>query len=160
MSFFIFPFPPLLVWQSERSLFCLLRSSSFLPFSLVFSTSFIAVKASLVFMYFCAFKSISTIIFGGFFASETTNSLDFNLTLKVVSCTLSSASSTSKFLEWNASRTTLGSSSFLVWWWVSGLLASSGAGLRRSGVERNCPTAQSYRWMMLVTSWTTPLQLL
>ena len=47
-------------------------------------------------MYFYAFKSISAIIQGGFFESETTNSLDFDVALKVVSYTLSSASSTSK----------------------------------------------------------------
>ena len=35
-------------------------------------------------------------LLGGFFAKETTNSLDFNPALKVVSCTLSFASSTSK----------------------------------------------------------------
>ena len=70
--------------------------SSFLPFSLDFSTSFIAAKASSAFMYLCAFKSISAIIFGGFFASETTNPLDFNPALKVVSCTLSSTLLTSK----------------------------------------------------------------
>ena len=44
-------------------------------------------------MYFYAFRSISAIVFGGFFANETTNSLDFNPALKVVSCTLSSATS-------------------------------------------------------------------
>ena len=42
-----------------------------------------------------AFMSISAIVLGGFFASETTKSLDFNPTLKVVSCTLSSVLSTS-----------------------------------------------------------------
>ena len=47
-------------------------------------------------MYFYAFKSISTIILGGFFVNETTNSLDFNPALKDVNCTLSSASSTSR----------------------------------------------------------------
>ena len=47
-------------------------------------------------MYFYAFRSISAIIRGGFFASEITNSLDFNLALKVISYTLSSASSTFK----------------------------------------------------------------
>ena len=47
-------------------------------------------------MYFWAFSSISTIVRGGFFISETTNSLDFNPTLKAVNCTLSSASSTFK----------------------------------------------------------------
>ena len=58
--------------------------------------SFITVKASSVFMYFYAFKSIFATVFGGFFASKTTNSLDFNPTLKVVSCILSLASFTSK----------------------------------------------------------------
>jgi len=47
-------------------------------------------------MYFYAFRSIFAIVLGGFFASETTNSLDFNPALKVVNCTLSSASSTSR----------------------------------------------------------------
>ena len=93
LSFFLLP-PSLFRW-SERSLFCPLRLFSFLPFSLVFSTSFIVAKASSAFMYFCAFRSISTIVFDGFFVNETTNSLDFNLALKVVSCTLSLASLTS-----------------------------------------------------------------
>ena len=84
-----------LFWWSERSLFHYLRSFSFLPFSLVFSTYFIVAKASLAFMYFCTFRSISAIVFEGFFMSETTNSLDFNPALKVVSYTLSSALSTS-----------------------------------------------------------------
>ena len=52
-------------------------------------------SASSAFMYFYALKSISAIVLGGFFVSETTNSLDFNPVLKVVSYTLSSASSTS-----------------------------------------------------------------
>ena len=55
-----------------------------------------AAKASLAFMYFYAFKSIYARVLGGFFVSETTNSLDFNPTLKVVNCTLSSVSSTSR----------------------------------------------------------------
>ena len=50
-------------------------------------------------MYFYAFKSITAIIFGGFFVSKTMNSLDFNLALKVVNCTLSSTSSTSKISQ-------------------------------------------------------------
>ena len=54
-----------------------------------------AASVSSAFMCYCALRSISAIILGGFFVSETTNSLDFNLTLKVVSCTLSLASSTS-----------------------------------------------------------------
>ena len=91
-----FLLPPSLFWQSECSLFHPLRSSSFLPFSLAFSTSFIAAKAFSAFMYFYAFKSISEIIFRGFFASEITNYLDFNPALKVVSYTLSLASVTSK----------------------------------------------------------------
>ena len=91
-----FLLPLSLVLRSEGSLFHPLRSSSFLPFSLVFSASFIAAKASSAFMYFYAFKSISTIVFGGFFTSETRNSLDFNPALKVINYTLSSASSTSK----------------------------------------------------------------
>ena len=60
------------------------------------STPSIDAKASSSFIYFCAFKSISAIVLGGFFTRETMNSLDFNPTLKVVSCTLSFASSTSK----------------------------------------------------------------
>ena len=88
---------PSTFWRSTRSLFRPLRSSSFsFFFSLGFSTPYIAAKASSAFIYFCAFKSISAIVLEGFFARETTNSLDFNPTLKVVSCTLSSASSTSK----------------------------------------------------------------
>ena len=47
-------------------------------------------------MYFYAFRSISAIVFGGFFASEIMNSLDFNQALKFVSCTLSLGSSISK----------------------------------------------------------------
>ena len=47
-------------------------------------------------MYFYAFRSISAIILGGFFESETTNSLDFNPALKVVNYTLSLATSTSR----------------------------------------------------------------
>ena len=47
-------------------------------------------------MYFCTFRSISTIVLGGFFVSETINSLDFSPALKVINYTLSSASSTSK----------------------------------------------------------------
>ena len=39
--------------------------------------------------------SISTIVLGGIFTSETTKSLDFNLALKVVNYILSSALSTS-----------------------------------------------------------------
>ncbi|XP_023890190.2 uncharacterized protein LOC112002263 [Quercus suber] len=54
-----------------------------------------AANASSAFMYFCAFRSISAIVFGGFFVSDETSSLDLNPTLKVVSYTLSSASSTS-----------------------------------------------------------------
>ena len=76
----------------------LFSSSSFalLPsLSLVFSTSFIATKASSAFIYFYAFRSISAIIFEGFFTSKTTKSLDFNPALKVVNYTLSSTSSTS-----------------------------------------------------------------
>ena len=67
------------------------------PFSLGFSTPSIPTKVSLAFIYFYAFKSISAIFLEGFFARETTNSLDFNWALKVVSYTLSSTSSTSKF---------------------------------------------------------------
>ena len=47
-------------------------------------------------MYFCTFRGISAIVWRGLFVNETTNSLDFNPALKVVSYTLSSASSTSK----------------------------------------------------------------
>ena len=54
-----------------------------------------AAKASSVVMYFYAFRSIFAIVLGGFFTSEMMNSLDFNLTLKVVNYTLSSALSTS-----------------------------------------------------------------
>ena len=53
-------------------------------------------NASSAFMYFCAFRSIFAIVLRGFFAIETTNSLDFNPALKVVNCTLSLASSTSR----------------------------------------------------------------
>ena len=81
---------------SGRSLFCPLRSSSFLPLSPGFSMSLMAAIASSAFMYFCALISISAIVLGGFFASEATRSLDLNPILKVVNCTLSSASSTSK----------------------------------------------------------------
>ena len=88
-------FAPVIL-QSGRSFFCPLRSSSFLPLSPGFSSSLIAATASSTFMYFYAFKSISAIVFKGFFASEATWSLDLNLALKVVNCTLSSASSTSK----------------------------------------------------------------
>ena len=49
----------------------------------------------MAFIYFYAFRSISAIIFEGFFMSKTTKSLDFNLALKVVNYTLSSTSSTS-----------------------------------------------------------------
>ena len=55
----------------------------------------IEAKASFAFMYFWAFNNISVIDFEGLFASATMNSLDFNLALKVVSCTLSSTSSNS-----------------------------------------------------------------
>ena len=55
-----------------------------------------AAKASSALMYFCSFRSIFAIVLGGFFASETTNSLDFKPALKVVNYTFSSASSTSK----------------------------------------------------------------
>ena len=82
--------------RSGRSLFCPLHSSSFLPLSPGFSTSLMAATASSSFMYFCALMSISTIIFGGFFASKATRSLDLSPALKVVSYTLSSASSTSR----------------------------------------------------------------
>ena len=58
--------------------------------------SFMAAKASSTFMYFYAFRSISASVLGGFFASETMNSLNFNLALKVINCTLLSASSTSR----------------------------------------------------------------
>ena len=47
-------------------------------------------------MYFYTFKSISAIVFGGFFVSETMNSLNFNPALKVVSYTLSSTSKVSQ----------------------------------------------------------------
>ena len=57
-------------------------------------SSCIAAKTSSAFIYFCAFRSIFAIVLGGFFASETTNSLDFNPTLKVINYTLSSTSST------------------------------------------------------------------
>ena len=77
-----------LVHWSGRSLFRPLPSSSFFPLSLVFSTSFMVSRASLAFIYFYALRSISAIVLGGFFASETTNSLNFNLALKVINCTL------------------------------------------------------------------------
>ena len=41
-------------------------------------------------------RAFFSIVFGGFFTSETTNSLDFSLALKVINCTLSSASFTSR----------------------------------------------------------------
>ena len=85
-----------LVWQSWHSLFCPLLLSSFIPLSPIFSTSFVAAKASSEFMYFYVFRSIFAIVLGGFFASETMNTLDFNLALKVVNYTLLSASSTSR----------------------------------------------------------------
>ena len=88
-------FASVTLW-SGRSLFCPLRSSSFLPLSPSLSSSLIAATASSAFMYFYAFRSISAIVFGGFFASEATRSLDLSPALKVVNCTLSSASSTSK----------------------------------------------------------------
>ena len=87
---------PSVIQRSGRSLFYPLRSSSFLPLSPGFSTSLIVAITSSAFMYFCAFKSISTIVYGGFFVSEATRSLDLNPALKVVSCTLSSALSTSR----------------------------------------------------------------
>ena len=77
-------------------LFCPLRLSSFLPLSLGFSSSLITATASSAFIYFYAFKSISAIVFGGFFASEAMRSLDLSPALKVVNCTLSSATSTSR----------------------------------------------------------------
>lgn len=46
-------------------------------------------------MYFWVFNSSFAIDSRGLFASATTNSLDFKLALIVVSCTLSSALSTS-----------------------------------------------------------------
>ena len=88
---------PSTFWRFARSLFHPLWSSSFsFFFSLGFFASSFAAKASSTFIYFYAFKSIFAIVLGGFFAKETTNSLDFNPALKVVSCTLSFASSTSK----------------------------------------------------------------
>ena len=80
-----------------RSRFHPLQSSSFsFLFSLGFSPSSITARVSLAFMYFYAFKSISVIVLEGSFAIETTNSLDFNPALKIISCTLSFASSNSK----------------------------------------------------------------
>ena len=90
-TFLLFPSA---FWRSVYSLFCPLRSSPFLSLSLGFSTSSIAARVSSAFMYFYAFRSISAIVRGGFFASETMNSLE--LALKVVNCTLSFTSSTSK----------------------------------------------------------------
>ena len=84
------------ILRSGHSLFYPLRSSSFLPLSPSFSSSLIVATASSTFMYFCAYRSISAIVFGGFFASEATRSLDLSPALKVVNCTLSSASSTFK----------------------------------------------------------------
>ena len=86
----------LVILRSGCSLFCPLRLSSFLPLSHGFSTSLIATTASSTFMYFYAFRSIFTIVFGGFFANEATRSLDLSHALKVVNYTLSSASSTSR----------------------------------------------------------------
>ena len=85
-----------MVRRSGRSLFCPLRLSSFLPLFPDFSSSLITATASSAFIYFCTFRSISAIVLRGFFASEATRSLDRNPALKVVSCTLSSASFTSK----------------------------------------------------------------
>ena len=96
-----FLLPPLLVQRSGRYLFYPLWSSSFLPLSLGFSISLMAVNASSAFMHFCAFKSISAIILGGFFASEAMNSLDFSPALKVINCILSSASSSSRISRVN-----------------------------------------------------------
>ena len=95
-SFFVFRFTPV----TSLTIWALPFSSStiiFLP-SLIscFSTSFMAAKASSTFMYFYAFRSISAIVLGGFFASETTNSLNINPALKVINYTLSLASSTSR----------------------------------------------------------------
>ena len=87
---------PLVFWWSVRSLFRPFRASSFLSLSLNFSTFSITAKASSTLIYFYAFKSISAIVQGGFFTSETTDSLDFNPALKFVNYTLLSTSSTSK----------------------------------------------------------------
>ena len=83
------------VRRSGRSLFCPLRSSSLPPLSPGCSLSLIVAIASSTFIYFCAFRIISAIVLGGFFASEATRSLDLSPALKVVSCTLLSTSSTS-----------------------------------------------------------------
>ena len=60
-----------------------------------------AAIASSAFMYFFAFRSISAIVFGVFFASKATSSLDFSPALKFVNCTLLLASSISKVYRVN-----------------------------------------------------------
>ena len=78
-------------WRSIRSFFHPLRLWPYLSLLLGFSTSSINARASLAFIYFYAFKSISAIICKVFFTSETTNSLDFNPALKADNCTLSTS---------------------------------------------------------------------
>ena len=84
-------------WSNDiSSLLHHLRSSLTLSFPLDMPSSPIATRASFTFMYFWAFDSISAVVLGRLFMRATTNSLDFNPALKVVNCTLSSASSTSR----------------------------------------------------------------
>ena len=84
-----------------------------------------SANASSAFMYFCAFRSISAIVLGGFFASETTNSLDFSPALKVINYTLLLASFTSR-VSWVKRFTYNLSASFspclMVSKWSAGLL--------------------------------------
>ena len=63
--------------------------------------SLMAASASSASMYFYAFRSISAIFLEGFFACNTTNSLDFSPALRVVNCTLSLVSSTSRVFLMN-----------------------------------------------------------
>ena len=85
-----------LVWQSFLSLLHPLQSSLALSLSFGMLSSLIAARASSAFIYFWAFSSILAIVFGGLLARAVTNSLNFNPALKVINCTLSSTSSTSR----------------------------------------------------------------
>lgn len=78
------------------SLFFPFWTSQMLLHSFRASLCLIIAKVSFAFMYFWAFNNISAIDPGGLSARAVTKSLDFNPALNVVSCTLSSASSTSK----------------------------------------------------------------
>ena len=85
-----------LVWQSFLSLLRPLQSSLALSLSFGMLSSLIAARASSAFIYFWAFSSILAIVFGGLFVRTVTNSLNFNLALKVINYTLSSTSTTSR----------------------------------------------------------------